>query len=672
MHCDRLCSASRVATMLRTIALVALASCASARRYSDDEYRRLGGILYAAAASSAASSRRAAVNANGDATSAGAGDHVARWAGHVTSTLDGVMEARLAALLEDTYTEECREKVANAFIDTYKRALSEDYLPFEQTGYTSDCDKKAPASGAAPLPADEIRLCYLLIVHESPEQIARLIEALEEGDRHNFVIHVDDKPASEDTFLALKAYAKKKKHVRVMETGRTSVSWGGFNVVQATLNGMELILDELEGQFDWISTLSGYTYPLASNRQIRETLAQYPRDSEFVEVRPTPNDPQPRAWHQFVECDDRMRRIWRLQTPKRVSMYMGSQWMTVTARFAAYAVGRNEWAGGRVPGTRRRTFAADYRNYAQYTMVADENFFTTVIKNAPVCGNHVNQNFLHVQFDQWENEKEGGASRNKCLQPNPRHCGRSPTTLTLDYLPVLELGKSLFARKFDVKKDAAALDAIDGKRRAMDEAGYTAPDAQFFHGVRIARRERNGVESCVTLGSGVDARTKELTKAVSLRVCDANNPLQRFNLGPCSSDGHINLRESGPAAVTPGLHAPAPFCPVSSSGGRKDGAGAMMCLDLKGEHITPGTPVIAYPCSGRWNQLFGLGTGAKGKPDVGSLFINIPYAGHPVSELCLDAPSPTNGDGVGVEVTAEACDGSDAQTFAVQGVPKAS
>jgi hypothetical protein len=110
---------------------------------------------------------------------------------------------------------------------------------------------------------------------------------------------------------------------------------------------------------------------------------------------------------------------------------------------------------------------------------------------------------------------------------------------------------------------------------------------------------------------------------------------------------------------------------VSSSGGRKDGAGAMMCLDLKGEHITPGTPVIAYPCSGRWNQLFGLGTGAKGKPDVGSLFINIPYAGHPVSELCLDAPSPTNGDGVGVEVTAEACDGSDAQTFAVQGVPKA-
>ena len=96
MHCDRLRSASRVATMLRTIALAALASCASARRYSDDEYRRLGGILYAAAASSAASSRRAAVNAHGDATSAGAGDHVARWAGHVTSTLDGVMEARLA------------------------------------------------------------------------------------------------------------------------------------------------------------------------------------------------------------------------------------------------------------------------------------------------------------------------------------------------------------------------------------------------------------------------------------------------------------------------------------------------------------------------------------------------------------------------------------------------
>ena len=45
------------------------------------------------------------------------------------------------------------------------------------------------------------------MVHEAPEQIARLVEALEEGGRHQFVIHVDDKPASEPTQRALLAYA---------------------------------------------------------------------------------------------------------------------------------------------------------------------------------------------------------------------------------------------------------------------------------------------------------------------------------------------------------------------------------------------------------------------------------------------------------------------------------
>ena len=74
-----------------------------------------------------------------------------------------------------------------------------------------------------------------------------------------------------------------------------------------------------------------------------------------------------------------------------------------------------------------------------------------------MCHKHYNQNFLHVQFDQWEADKAEGPAQNKCLQPDPRHCGRSPTTLTLDYMPVLELGGALFARKFDATHDGGEL-----------------------------------------------------------------------------------------------------------------------------------------------------------------------------------------------------------------------
>ncbi len=40
----------------------------------------------------------------------------------------------------------------------------------------------------------------------------------------------------------------------------------------------------------------------------------------------------------------------------------------------------------------------------------------------------------------------------KCVMPEKDRCGRSPTTLTMDYLPVLELSNDLFARKVCVQQ----------------------------------------------------------------------------------------------------------------------------------------------------------------------------------------------------------------------------
>ena len=179
----------------------------------------------------------------------------------VETALNEATRKRLDDLLKDTTTEKCREEVTSTFIDSYKRQISEDWLPFERTGYVSDCpSQRDNAPRAKRLRAEDIRLAYLLVVHETPQQITRLIEALEEGTRHNFIIHVDDKPQSESTYNYLRKYASQRSHVHVLETGRQSVAWGGFNVVQATLNGLAYALDVLDGKFDWIVTASGYTY----------------------------------------------------------------------------------------------------------------------------------------------------------------------------------------------------------------------------------------------------------------------------------------------------------------------------------------------------------------------------------------------------------------------------
>lgn len=44
-----------------------------------------------------------------------------------------------------------------------------------------------------------------------------------------------------------------------------------------------------------------------------------------------------------------------------------------------------------------------------------------------------------VKFDRYEHTLDREDRRlDKCLMPNPDHCGRSPATMTLDYLSVLE------------------------------------------------------------------------------------------------------------------------------------------------------------------------------------------------------------------------------------------
>ena len=66
---------------------------------------------------------------------------------------------------------------------------------------------------------------------------------------------------------------------------------------------------------------------------------------------------------------------------------------------------------------------------------------------------------------------------------------------------------------------------------------------------------------------------------VSLKPCDRRDASQRFNIGPCSTDGHIELRSGfSQALVKPGDHSPSPFCPVAHVEGRR-----MTCLDLNGE-----------------------------------------------------------------------------------------
>lgn len=355
---------------------------------------------------------------------------------------------------------------------------------------------------------EDLKICYVILTHDAPEATIRLITSLYVEKVTNFVIHVDGKEKSDATYYRLVEYAKEmneyaisaeggEEYIRIVPRKKcVRVNWGGFTMVKATLVALNTAfgldyyndlrkqtknvtkLAEEEGtdakgrplhdnphafKFHKLIHLASTTYPLASNTEIRNTIASHPLDANFLHIILRPQNPTPSVWNYFVECDDAVHRIYRLpilnyERGNGVDIYTSSQWFIISRDFAWY-----------LADPPKESFVDYYLEYIEHVVVADESFFGTVLRNTHFCATLHNDNFLHLQFDRWENEAAGQRDERKCIMKNPDHCGRSPTTMTLDYLPTLELSGDLFARKFDDAVEPLIKDYIDKRREKEEE-----------------------------------------------------------------------------------------------------------------------------------------------------------------------------------------------------------
>ena len=165
-----------------------------------------------------------------------------------------------------------------------------------------------PTPDLSPIPAENIAILYLILVHCHPELVMRLIDALSES-QHTFVVHVDLK--FPDVRTKLSTFAAGRENVFILEDGNSvSVTWGGFSVVNATIQGMKYAW-LLERPFDYLQLLSGTSYPIKSNYAIRTELSQQPRGI-YMDVPDEPSLPHESMWFHYVECDDRLHRIHRM------------------------------------------------------------------------------------------------------------------------------------------------------------------------------------------------------------------------------------------------------------------------------------------------------------------------------------------------------------------------
>lgn len=288
-----------------------------------------------------------------------------------------------------------------------------------------------------------MKKAYLILAHKNLNHLSRLIDRLDDGNS-TFYIHLDLKTPLPSNYGEL----AKRAHVRLIK--RIATRWGGFSLVEATLNGLTEIRDS-HIQYDAISLLSGQDYPIKTNAEIDRYLKNS-RFSVFLDYFPLPNfDRWPAGgtyrykkyffgispFHLFFSKAINLISTYipalARKLPSNLKPYAGSQWWTIDHYALNYMV----------------DYIAEnpeYLSFHKFTFAPDELFFHIILLNTKddrLKKRISNDNLRYMRWIKLDNAH--------------------PEILTVKEFDQIASSPALFARKFDPQKDAAVIDLIDDK-----------------------------------------------------------------------------------------------------------------------------------------------------------------------------------------------------------------
>ena len=277
-------------------------------------------------------------------------------------------------------------------------------------------------------------IAYLIIAHKSPDQLLRLIRALQDPAVF-FVMHIDQR-AGEEVYGPLRDYAS--THPELLLTKRHTCYWGGFGIAQAMIECLQTALNS-KRDFDYAILLSGQDYPIKTPADIAGFLEKN-RGSQFIEsfslVKPNQwtnhggyfqAEARVRYWTFFLRSRVFHLR-WKRKFPFGWEPYGGSQWWCLSRECLEY-----------IASFMRKN--PSFVRYFQYVFIPDESLFQSILSNSKFRDKIVDDNLRYID---WEN-------------PNPDY----PRTLEADDFEKLQRSPKLFARKFQPGRSGECLDRID-------------------------------------------------------------------------------------------------------------------------------------------------------------------------------------------------------------------
>ncbi|MBE9036803.1 beta-1,6-N-acetylglucosaminyltransferase [aff. Roholtiella sp. LEGE 12411] len=228
-----------------------------------------------------------------------------------------------------------------------------------------------------------MNLAYLVLAHNTPNHLCKLIDALN-SPNVQFFIHIDAKSNNS-------LFKEKINHQNVaFIQDRVSVYWGEFSTIKATIN---LIREALNSQhkFDYLILISGSDYPLKSASYINDYFAQR-AGTEFINLVEMPNQEVSKLLDRLYKYQPQtldnngfyriVMRIfsavinkvlpWKRDYKKglgNLKPYGGSQWWALSADACHYILSFVETNPKIV-------------KFFQNTLTPDEIFFQTIIGNS--------------------------------------------------------------------------------------------------------------------------------------------------------------------------------------------------------------------------------------------------------------------------------------------------
>jgi hypothetical protein len=303
------------------------------------------------------------------------------------------------------------------------------------------------------------RIAFLLLAHNDAPHLERLCRILHP---HSIFVHIDAKATglSADKIAALPG-------VTVVKPS-TSVHWGDFSVIEATLTLLKTA--RAAAQFDRYVLLSGGCYPA---RPLPALEAEFAADPSREWITLTPITPQShlysligRKWRMapFVSqrsLDRQLRSVWNkiskmlgrdLASEIGMMPYFGSQWWALTDACVAMIL---EFV---------RSHPAFVRAY-QSVYAPDEHFFQTIVGNSKFAASAIQVEDRGVETNKTTPLHLIATTSDRCFGSEEAEFAQVSTT------------ECFFIRKVSTGRSGALLDRIDHELLGLENGQRAARDS---------------------------------------------------------------------------------------------------------------------------------------------------------------------------------------------------